>query len=964
MSITFNNSYLGGITGQSASFLSTFTNLVNAVEGFFIQQFSDTVTLNVTFDWQPLNASYPGPPAGFILGSNNFSLNSVSYADLRNALINHVSTNDSNPGDDAAATAAAVLPGTDPAPTTGTNTVRYLVTNGEEKLLGLNGVGPNDNLGADATITLASDLPNGTFFDFNRADGIGANGFDAFAVLAHEITEGLMGRIMSGGSVPTGKTTNDYNIMDLFHFTAGGTRAMLETGGNNVFSFSGTTGDANLNRVLDNSGDIADPASSADPRNSFADGQTGVINAITQTDLRILDVLGWTRVNGLDDHNQSNTPATTVLNVNNGINGSIELQGDHDWFKVVLDPTKHYAVSVEGSATGAATLADPFVAVYGGANPSRDTTAPLLTADNGGVGTNSLLLTGFGLSGTFFVDVGSIGTAPESVAGKVQDIGTGTYRVTLFGNAPPVLSADAGSPHAKTELPGTTNSPTPDQVSGTLSFTDADVGDTHTASASLDSEIWSGGATIPLATQVALAGAMSDSISLDGTTGSLGWQFSLADRNVDFLAVGETLTAVYNVTVTDHHAGSPLSDSSTQQVTVVFTGTNDLPGVDAGSSVLAHATSELPNVTNSSLIDSTPLGIVAFTDPDLNDRPTATLNTAGETVTWQDATHDYTSGLTPAQIAILEAAVSIGAEAGNTNTGKIDWHYDIVDKNLDFLGVGESLTVTAPILIDDHKSGVISQNVVVTINGANDNPIAAADSNGTSKNSTISVSAVNGLLANDTDPDAHDQGHLFVGAVGGLATNVGQAVAGTYGSVDINADGSYVYVANKGGLPSKIVAQDTFTYTVADGHGGTDTSTLSIIVTNPGVDYLAGANTTLNGGNGKQVLDGSAGHDVLIGGNSPDILVGGVMDTLTGGNGPDTFLFRPHFGANTITDFDFHNDAIQLDKSIFSSVADLLSHTTDTANGAVINDTHGDTITLTNVTLAQLQTHPNDFHVI
>jgi serralysin len=103
---------------------------------------------------------------------------------------------------------------------------------------------------------------------------------------------------------------------------------------------------------------------------------------------------------------------------------------------------------------------------------------------------------------------------------------------------------------------------------------------------------------------------------------------------------------------------------------------------------------------------------------------------------------------------------------------------------------------------------------------------------------------------------------------------------------------------------------------------------------------------------------------VLTGGNSPDVLVGGVMDTLTGGNGPDVFLFRPDFGANTITDFDFHNDAIQLDKSIFASVADLLSHTTDTVNGAVINDTHGDTITLTHVTLAQLQAHPGDFYLV
>ena len=75
-------------------------------------------------------------------------------------------------------------------------------------------------------------------------------------------------------------------------------------------------------------------------------------------------------------------------------------------------------------------------------------------------------------------------------------------------------------------------------------------------------------------------------------------------------------------------------------------------------------------------------------------------------------------------------------------------------------------------------------------------------------------------------------------------------------------------------------------------------------------------------------------------------------------------MFRPHFGANTITDFNVQGDSIQLDKSIFSSVADLLSHTTNTANGAVINDTHGDTITLTNVTLQQLQTHQGDLFLV
>ena len=35
MAITFNNTYLAGITGQTAAFQTMFTNLVNAVEAIF-----------------------------------------------------------------------------------------------------------------------------------------------------------------------------------------------------------------------------------------------------------------------------------------------------------------------------------------------------------------------------------------------------------------------------------------------------------------------------------------------------------------------------------------------------------------------------------------------------------------------------------------------------------------------------------------------------------------------------------------------------------------------------------------------------------------------------------------------------------------------------------------------------------------------------------------------------------------
>jgi VCBS repeat-containing protein len=748
--------------------------------------------------------------------------------------------------------------------------------------------------------------------------GTGFTGDVLFAGAIHEITH-AMGRI-AGTSLDLFRFNEDNSLNRVFGGAIPATAAYFSIDG-------GATKLADFGINSDPGDFLNGGVQGADPLNETVGGR-----GMTAVDMTLMDVLGFDVAN--------TAPTVAALIATTGEDGpSFKM----DLLTGAADP--------EGDSISIKNLA--------GSVTTADGRSLALGADYTLAGsTISLTSQGFAKFNSL-----SAGSTDKAVFGyNVEDfLGADTHNtvtLTINGsNDAPVLAADAGSPHPLTELSGTTNSASLDQVSGMLAFSDVDIGDIHNATASLHSSVWSGGST-PSAIQAALASAMSDSIVVDGTAGSLGWDFSLADKNVDFLAANETLTAVYDVSVTDNN-----SATSTQQITVIFTGTNDTPVVASGSSVLTNATSELPNVTNSSTIDSTS-GVVAFSDPDLTDRPTATINTAGETVTWQDATHNYTSELTSAQISLFEAAVSIGAEAGNTNTGKIDWNYNIVDKSLDFLGGGESLTVTAPIVIDDHNGGVISQNIVVTINGANDDPIAAPDSNGTSKNSTVSVSAVNGLLSNDTDPDVHDQGHLFVGAVDGSATNVGHAVAGTYGSVNINADGSYVYEANKGGLPSKIVAQDVFTYTAADGHGGTDTSTLSIIVTNPGVNYLAGANMTLNGGNGKSVLDGSAGHDVLIGGNGADILVGGVLDTLTGGKGPDTFLFRPDFGANTITDFDFHNDAIQLDKSIFSSVAELLSHTSDTANGAVINDTHGDIITFTNVTLAQLQAHSGDFHIV
>src|SRR5438477_601516 len=66
-------------------------------------------------------------------------------------------------------------------------------------------------------------------------------------------------------------------------------------------------------------------------------------------------------------------------------------------------------------------------------------------------------------------------------------------------------------------------------------------------------------------------------------------------------------------------------------------------------------------------------------------------------------------------------------------------------------------------------------------------------------------SAAGNVLLNDTDVDAGAT--RTVSAVNGAGTNVGTAVAGTYGSVTILSDGSYSYALNNADPDTNALAQ-------------------------------------------------------------------------------------------------------------------------------------------------------------
>ena len=120
-------------------------------------------------------------------------------------------------------------------------------------------------------------------------------------------------------------------------------------------------------------------------------------------------------------------------------------------------------------------------------------------------------------------------------------------------------------------------------------------------------------------------------------------------------------------------------------------------------------------------------------------------------------------------------------------------------------------------------------------------------------------------------------------------------------------------------------------------------------------DYLSGGwdDDILRGGSGSDDLDGGSGADRLDGGEGNDLLVGGYGDdTLDGGAGVDRFVFDLREDADTIRDFSFVDDMIDLlGIRTLTSFDELQPHITADGDATVIDLTtyDGGTIRLDGV---------------
>ena len=405
-------------------------------------------------------------------------------------------------------------------------------------------------------------------------------------------------------------------------------------------------------------------------------------------------------------------------------------------------------------------------------------------------------------------------TVQDQSKSGTYDTDTATLTITVTGtNAAPVANNDTGSVNENATL--TVSNGSSDVVED--NDTDAD-GDTLTITT-----VRTGG-TEGSGTQVSAGNALTGTYGVLTLQANGSYTYTANTAAAEALDAGDTVTDVFNYTISDGNA----TDIATITITVTgqndgITAVNDTDSVDEGATISRSAGSSYD-------IDSDDIDVDDSASPVITEIRTGSTEGSGTTGTLGQALTGTYGQLT------LNSDGSYTYVANQDAANVLDAGDSVVD----YFNYRVRTQYSDGRFITSQFDRAV---IAITVNGVNDAPVAANDTNSVSEGGTVTVTDGSSDIIDDNDTDSDASASLVVSAIrlgntegSGTAGTVGSALTGTYGQLTLNANGSYTYVANTSAanaLDAGDTVYDYFNYTLSDGTA-TDTATITITVT--GVD--------------------------------------------------------------------------------------------------------------------------------
>ncbi|PCJ26905.1 MAG: hypothetical protein COA96_04555 [SAR86 cluster bacterium] len=333
--------------------------------------------------------------------------------------------------------------------------------------------------------------------------------------------------------------------------------------------------------------------------------------------------------------------------------------------------------------------------------------------------------------------------------------------------------------------------------SGTLDFTDVDLSDTHSIQ--------------PIVASAGALGSLAATVSTD-TTGSglggvIGWDYSVAATDVEYLAKNQTKVESFLITLDDGNGGTV-----DRTVDVTITGTNDVPIVSS-EDVTGGVTELVIAVGN--LTDN---GTLSFSDVDLTDSHSIQPVTASA-----------------GALGTLTASVSTDT-TGSGNGGVISWDYSVPATAVEYLAKNQTKVESFSVTLDDGNGGTVTRTVDVTITGTNDTPVVAtSDLTGTVTELLIpfgNITDAGTIGFSDVDlTDQHSVTQITAstGALGSLTASVSTDTTGS-GNGGVISWNYSVFADDVEYLAKDELKIENFTLTFDDGNGGTITRSIDITI--------------------------------------------------------------------------------------------------------------------------------------